>query len=270
MSKSVVAVERERSLASCLNNFSKYSSSLKKGFSLAEVLITLAVLGIIGAYVVPAVNIKMQEQIWVSKLKRAYTLLNNSYQSAVRKYGSPKYWGLTPGFQDLDAGVAYFTDSEKFYTRLLEGLKYEYVKDILPPQPTNYLNNSDKAILKDDGFEMQPFFRLHDGTTFFHSWFNKTPCSSYNINACGDFTVDLNGADGPNVIGIDQFVFLYNETTIIPLGYPNHISGSNNRTVEGACLAKDTIKYNGYGCAAWVIEKGTMPWLRGKQPKWDE
>ena len=27
---------------------------------------------------------------------------------------------------------------------------------------------------------------------------------------------------------------------------------------------------NGYGCAAWAIEKGTMPWLYGKQPKWNE
>ena len=244
--------------------------SRKRAFSVAEVLITLAVIGVVAGYVVPTINIKIQEQMWVSKLKRSYTLLNNSYQSAVRKYGSPKYWGLTPGFQDLESGVAYFTDSEKFYTRLLEGLKYEYVKDILPPQPTNYLNNSDKAILKDDGFEMQPLFRLHDGTTFFHSWFNKVGCTAYNTNACGDFTVDLNGADAPNVAGIDQFVFLYNESSIIPLGYPNHIQGTNNRTVESACLAKESIKYNGYGCTAWVIERGTMPWLKGKQPKWSK
>lgn len=236
------------------------------GFSLAEVLLAVAVLAVVGACSVPVINIKMQETTMVSKLKKTYALLNNSYQRALSKYGSPKYWGLNPGVKDTTTDTATFEDNEKFYLRLLEGLKYEYVADVLPPQPTNYLNNKDKAVNNPDGFERQPIFRLSDGTTFFHSWYVGGCTSNQGtFLACGDFTVDLNGADGPNVIGIDQFLFFYSETGLVPVGYKGH-----SRTVETHCMVNDTVVYNGYGCTAWVIEKGTMPWLRGKQVSWDD
>lgn len=250
-----------------INAFKSFKTS-SKALTIAEVLITLVLLGIISACVLPAVKINVQEKTMVTKLRRSYTLLNNSFQSAVAKYGSPKYWGLTPGRLDVDTNVAVFEDNEKFFHRLFEGLKYEYVKNTLPPQPTNYLNNEDYAIINPDGFERQPLFRLNDGTTVFHSWYNSGGCKSWSINACGDFAIDINGADAPNVLGIDQFEFFYTESAIIPIGYPNHINGKDIRTAETHCNPKEKILRNGYGCAAWVIEKGTMPWLKGIQPKW--
>ena len=139
----------------------------KYAFTVAEVLITLSVIGIVTSFIIPKVKLKYQEIITVSKVRKTYSVLNSSYQVAIRKYGSPKYWGMASGVHDTTTNVATFDGNEFFFSRLLEGLKYEDVRNTLPPQPTNYLNNADRAIVNPDGFERQPLFRLSDGTTFF-------------------------------------------------------------------------------------------------------
>lgn len=242
----------------------------KYAFTVAEVLITLSIIGIVTSFIIPKVKLKYQEIVTVSKVRKTYSVLNSSYQVAIRKYGSPKYWGLKVGKIDLDNNVSTFEDNEKFFLYLLEGLNYEYVKDKIPPQATNYLNNEDYSISNSDGFERQPLFRLVDGVVFFHSWYNSSGCTAWGINSCGDFSIDINGAEGPNILGIDQFEFFYTESAIVPMGYSNHINkGGSSRTVESHCRPKDKVSGNGYGCAAWVVEKGTMPWLYGKQASWN-
>ncbi len=237
-------------------------------------------IGVVASFLIPKIKLKYQEVTTVAKVRNVYSLLNASYQQAIRKYGPLKYWGLAEGSWELgdnnttnNDDTAFFSDAEKLYSRLLDGLNAENVSKVLPLQATNYMGNEDKTFKVTDGFELQPLYRLPDGTTFFQSWIQKSDCSwgiNSNFLICGDFRADVNGAAPPNIVGIDQFQFWITSNSIVPMGYPN-----DSRSVETHCLvdkASITTKNhrNGYGCAAWVIEKGTMPWLYGKQPKWDE
>ncbi len=250
----------------------------KNAFTVAEVLITLAVIGVIASFVVPRIKLKYQEITTVSKLRKVYSMVNNSYQQAIRKYGPLKYWNLAEGSWELGDDTttnnddsAFFADAEMLYSRLLEGLNAENVSKILPMQATNYFGNEDKTFKVTDGFEMQPLYRLPDGTTFFQSWIEESDCTgNFGVDGnvfyiCGDFRADINGSEPPNIVGIDQFQFWITPNAIIPMGYPQE-----TRSVDKFCVVDKASmpQRNGYGCAAWAIEKGSMPWLYGKQVKW--
>ena len=67
---------------------------MKKGFALAEVLITLGIIGIVAAMTLPALVQKNQEKVTVTKLKKVYSILSQAYQFAVNDYGTPDLWGF--------------------------------------------------------------------------------------------------------------------------------------------------------------------------------
>ena len=67
--------------------------SAKGGFTLAEVLITLVIIGVIGALTVPALIQNTQKQEYVSALKKAYSTLSQVTQQIIAEEGSPSASG---------------------------------------------------------------------------------------------------------------------------------------------------------------------------------
>ena len=68
---------------------------MKKGFTLAEVLITLMILGVIAMLVVPGAIQRADERATVVKVKKFYSQLNNAYNRAVVENGTADQWGIT-------------------------------------------------------------------------------------------------------------------------------------------------------------------------------
>ena len=65
------------------------------GVTLAEVLITLGIIGIVAALTMPTLVRNYQEKATVIKLKKTYSILSQSYLYAVQEYGKPSEWGIT-------------------------------------------------------------------------------------------------------------------------------------------------------------------------------
>src|SRR5574344_1031699 len=63
-------------------------------FTLAEVLIVLAVIGIISALTIPVLIQKAQERENIAKLKKVYSTLSNAFTLAVNSDGTPDNWDL--------------------------------------------------------------------------------------------------------------------------------------------------------------------------------
>ena len=53
---------------------------MKKGFTLAEVLITLAIIGVVAALTIPSVIVKTQQQEYRTAAKKAYSVLSQAVQ----------------------------------------------------------------------------------------------------------------------------------------------------------------------------------------------
>ncbi len=248
--------------------FALIKKNKKKAFMLAEVLITLSIIGVIASFVIPMVKLKYQEMTTVAKLRQYYNLLNNYFEVASRKYGTPDRWGLISTSEN-----GKIASRKVFNDILFADIKGEAISDLDIKQEINSLNNEDKQIIISDNFTDPIDFIFPGGVTISGAHIGETCNGVHNPdnlllkNICGDFKVDINGREKPNIFGIDSFVFYFTKRGIVPGG----LKATNVRKVDTHCNPNDkAVKYNGYGCTAWVIEKGTMPWLYGKQPKWDE
>lgn len=64
----------------------------KSGFTLAEVLITLGIIGVVAAMTMPALIQKHRKQIVETRLQKFYSSINQAIQMAEVKYGDKIYW----------------------------------------------------------------------------------------------------------------------------------------------------------------------------------
>ena len=69
-------------------------SSKHKGFTLAEVLVTLGIIGVVAAMPMPSLIANHNEKQTVVQLKKVYATLSNAYVSVLNEYGAPADWGL--------------------------------------------------------------------------------------------------------------------------------------------------------------------------------
>ena len=65
---------------------------MKKGFTLAEVLITLGIIGIVAALTIPNLIGNYEKYITVVKLKRAYSIISQVTERGVAEYGDMNSW----------------------------------------------------------------------------------------------------------------------------------------------------------------------------------
>jgi type II secretory pathway pseudopilin PulG len=72
---------------------------------LAEVLITLGIIGVVAALTLPSTIAKYQEKKKITQLKKAYSAYQQAFLLAVNEYGTPDNWDLNKtnlGITDSD------------------------------------------------------------------------------------------------------------------------------------------------------------------------
>ena len=77
------------------SRFTAYNSLKKKtAFTLAEVLITLGIIGVVAAMTLPTLINNYQKKETISKLKKVYAILGNTTSMAMAEYGDTVTWEL--------------------------------------------------------------------------------------------------------------------------------------------------------------------------------
>ncbi|MBE7706547.1 MAG: type II secretion system protein [Cyanobacteria bacterium SIG30] len=66
-----------------------------KAFTLAEVLITLAIIGVVAALTIPSVITNYKKTELESKIKTAYSILSTALNLAIKDYGPTDTWDIT-------------------------------------------------------------------------------------------------------------------------------------------------------------------------------
>jgi prepilin-type N-terminal cleavage/methylation domain-containing protein len=176
----------------------------KLAFTLAEVLITLGIIGVVAALTIPTLIKNYQKTVTVNQLKSVYTKLTQAVKLSEADNGAVSGW-------DKD-----MTKLEFFNTYLAPYLKV-----------ANYDIFGSRSYKRADGIVEGNFtlfkysaktVTLLDGTMLFLGMDNDI--SSSTSMTIG---VDLNGIKNPNVIGKDFFVFVIpfdNDTypKVVPYG----------------------------------------------------
>lgn len=183
------------------------SHKKNSAFTLAEVLITLGIIGIVAAMTLPALIAKHQKIVVATQLKKTYSALSQAFVMAQKDYGDIQNWDFKP--QNPENGDA---------TSLKVALEL-FAKQYLIP----YL-----SVITDCGAgtkaSKQCFYTWYaiDGTplgfspsdNIYRFILNNTNLISLTYdNSAGDYTmgsvliyVDINGLQKPNTISKDIFV----------------------------------------------------------------
>ncbi|MDR1327154.1 MAG: type II secretion system GspH family protein [Heliobacteriaceae bacterium] len=65
---------------------------MRKGFTLAEVLITLGIIGVVAALTMPSLIAKYKEKVTFTKLKKLYSIMSQAYFQAREEHGNVSAW----------------------------------------------------------------------------------------------------------------------------------------------------------------------------------
>lgn len=212
--------------------------SKNKGFTLAEIFVTLAIIGIIASLTIPALIENTQKAETVSQLKKDYSALTQAYNMIIADGG------------DMDV---IFADNNSVLNAFAPKLNIAkicgYGQGCFPNVMYKWLNgnnysNRDQVSL--------PKAMLSDGTSILF-WTNGLGCTQNfgsgpmgNID-CGTIGIDINGFKGPNQMGRDYFEFDVTSEGIFPIGEYN----------GGTCDLSNPSE-QGWGCGARILKEGAV------------
>lgn len=250
------------SLLKIKNEFKKTSRYL--AFTLAEVLISMAIIGIVAEMVIPELVETSEEKIAVTQLKEAFSIFSQALKMAEIDNGSIASWGCTGA---ANVPVCVF-DIISPYLAVAKNCGGAMGQGCFPAG-INYKKISGGSWGIIDNWQYGKA-RLKNGMSFFiMSAAAKTIVTSNTGNLAlnniyGELDVDINGDKGPNTNGKDLFVFYITAYGIVPAGSKDE----NLNTMPGVFPYRlDTLCSNksssGDGCAAWVIYNENMDYLRG-------
>ena len=197
-------------------------------FTLAEILITLGVIGVVAAMTMPTLIKNYKKQYTVNKLKETYTILSQALQRAVVENGEPKNWIYNGGDFFVEN---YLSPYLKIIKKSSNSPRHYYLSGV--ELPKNFYDNCIHYYLI-NGVEItvRPYGNTH-----------------HIIMA------DLNGIQGPNTYGKDCFKFEFvNSADDFSLSKSFRFNGT---TSDISKIKADCKKgQNGDFCGAWIMENG--------------
>lgn len=225
---------------------------------MSEVLITLGIIGIVAALTLPSLIQKQTEKATVTKLKKAYSVLQQAHQRIVQEDGTPDYWDY-----DEDSTLGYSsTAATKFAKYIKVG------KNCIGQNSTYAFNNcvSSSNLYYTGAF--QSFKGVDDISYVFRitgkSCTNKQGKNKALQSVCGFIYVDVNAFKRPNTIGKDIFGFYLTKEGVFPIGSQQETGIPMKDFCDRNYVWGNVIHgwwHNGTSCTAWVLYNENMDYL---------
>jgi len=210
-----------------------------KGFTLAEVLITLAVIGVIAAVTIPVISTRTDEAKFITQLHKAQnTLINTIKITALENDNLPmKHW----------RAIADVTAAQDKTAALFNALSANFIVKDDCSNLSNCLGATyatlGRKLINNDWKTNILCALTTDGITF---------CMLPDYSTV---IVDVNGPQRPNAFGIDTFIFG-------PIDEANNTINPKNDLATCDKDATAQLYTTSGGCTEWVLEKGNMDYRR--------
>lgn len=229
---------------------------MKKGFTLAEVLITLGIIGIVAALTIPTLMNNIQDNEFKNKLKKEYSVLAQAQQLIAQENGGQFATTLASCTDAIPHGCFRGVFEQKLSyikecTEYVGGATTSSSGCFAAPAYINYLSGTaQNDYISNWG---QASLVLKDGTSLVFDLESNT--CTFTIGGliaperCGYIKVDVNGVQPPNTWGRDIYLFLVNADKIIPAGPAPAIDTNLNHPYPDDC-GPGTWTNRGYTCAA--------------------
>ena len=229
----------------------------KSGFTLAEVLITLGIIGVVAALTIPGLIATYQKKQTVTRLKKAYSIVQQAIRLSQDENGEVDSWDTnlygSPFFHKYIANYVKFQN--------------EYTSDELKTKAPRILLNGNAYTGTTYTRATSSHFTLLDGSMI-----------SMNLDSATEkglwVGIDVNGLGKPNQIGKDTFLFFFSaQYGLRPLGeigtptswsygkvYSRKTVGPKGTSAHACATGK-----SGYWCAALIMQDG---WQMAQDYPW--
>ena len=227
----------------------------KFGFTLAEILIVIGIIGGIAIMVLPTIKDNYEEHVFESRAKATYNILQQAV--ALSKYSGDRYYGGDP---------------ETFFNK--------YIKDSI-------------KLSRVCGYEMgcgkeYDINTLSKNEAIKATWTNNNNKYAFSLNNNANVIVigsvisyvrqilatethgdrndlgaivlmyDTNGPEEPNILGLDTFVVVWNGRELVPAGSAATVAQINENCSPMAAtnIGPGGGQYTGTFCLQYMIDNG--------------
>lgn len=227
----------------------------RNAFTLAEVLITLGIIGIVAAMTLPALVQQNQKKVAATRLKQAYSQIYQAINMAQADYGDMKNWDVNDNYKssvDLDKPEVGRSMGARFAEKyMLPYLKHTSNVGLFKVKDLGYdsYNSKDGRVYLTQSWETY-VLELANGVTLFIGYNGNSETYTLPI-----IFVDINGKSKPNVLGRDFFMFeldSINTMKVRPSGY-----GNTRETLLERCAPNPSSSAgNNLACTALIMTDG--------------
>ena len=234
---------------------------LKKGFTLAEVLITLGVIGVIASVTMPALKADIDKNIMAQSLRTNVSVLKSGFAQMKAKEDvddirDTNLWGdLISEEVSADSDEDIKDQVKKQFGKYF---KIEKMTSGVPSKVSIY----NLQLSADSTMNKYVRFYMANSAAYNFIFYpaSYTPnCDKEFCNPVADLILDVNGDKGPNIYGKDIYRFYIGETgDLYPYGgeaVNEYKSDINLWSDSSECVGKSP-KGNGFSCTARVMEEG--------------
>ncbi len=220
-------------------------------FTLAEVLITLGIIGVVAAMTMPTLINNINKKHWITGYKKAFSELSQIHQ-----------------LLNSETGGSYMAECNDFDDVCLKNLfaekmkVVEYCKETVPnkcQESSTYLNGKTRGINQStdvndtwptivtaSGYSVKFRFHGNDCSEFIEGYSQKLP-------TCGWMQIDVNGLKRPNVVGKDIYFLNIFKNKLFPR-YSNELNGQFVSELYET-LKEDCENGEGVGCSTIYLYK---------------
>ena len=236
----------EKSTQIYKNNTGLFSrvNRLCRAFTLAEVLITLGIIGVVAAMTMPSLIANHKEKETIAKLKKFYSVMSQAYLSVINENGTADSWEKSTN-NTADASKDLYMKFKPYISVIKECGKD---KGCFPDVYYKKLNGANSLNFENDG---RYKIKLADGSTLAFYGFSALGGSDDVLSSYGAIYYDINGVKSPNQFGKDLFQITLLKDRIIP-------TSSNNP--DTSAILNECIT-DGFSCMAWIIANDNMDYL---------
>ena len=235
-------------------NLFTYSPRKRAAFTLAEVLITLGIIGVVAAMTMPALISNYKYKVLENQLKTAYSDLSQAAKMfqvhndmSMSDYGSGVYPAKALSEFKKEFNGVIKTSSLRYDSTDEEG-------NTIGASPYKWANINGKGKYESNcntgGFFWDKQGRLIS--------FDDAPASGVNgPKVC----IDINGEKAPNRFGVDYFIFMFTtDGYVIPWGqeHKTNPAACSGGSYDNCTISKDMCEYSSaayeqFACAPFAL-----------------
>ena len=226
------------------------------GFTLAEVLITLGIIGIVAAMTLPTVIGKYRSYVTVTQLKKMYSVVS---QAMMRSVPDGDYNNIPVTDGGIAGTMNFFNDYLKTQFNILKSCtngtqgcwSQKYNKAGAKSGNTySYAGKDSMSFVTADGYSIS--VDTWNAEDF------ETVKTRFGVNVTGKTAMvvihtDVNGNKKPNILGKDVFVYVLAEKGLIPAGHD-----MTNNEIETECKTTGNYCFEKIVRNNWILKEDEL------------